>query len=502
MKTKSLKISFFFKKELLILYFLILLGSYLRLPGAFTNSFAYTYDVGRDLLAVSNIIDSHKIPLIGATTGLPGVFYGPWWYYFLTPLLIISAGDPQGIALAMVLFGIFSIILSYVVGNKIGGKLLGVFLAGLVTVSPVMISLSSQIWNPNIAPFLVLLVILVLNKIFSEEENFPKYYFLLGVLLALNMDVEIIFGLFLSLGVMISVIVIKRMKIKLKEVFFFFLGNIIIFAPRILFEIRHQFLMTKSFAGFILRSETSGKIGIFEIIIDKWNTFSDLFNSTVVLNSKLFVLILIIFIVISLALFYKKLSSRERNFVITSIIVIITFFIGIVFFRHDIWPHYLVGLPVFFILILGISVNLISKKFKTFIFSSIILTFIFLVNLNIPMIVSDINKPLWEGDAAVYRNQVSVIDYVYKDAGGKKFKYVVYTPPVYDYTYKYLFKWYGPNKYKYSPSVSADISYFILEPDFQNPQRLKDWLKTREGDGRIIKSEKVKGGIIVQTRTR
>ncbi len=473
----------------------------MRLPGIFTNSFAFTYDVGRDLLAVSNIIDSHKIPLIGATTGLPGVFYGPWWYYFLTPLLIISAGDPQGIALAMVLLGIFSIILSYVVGNKIGGKFLGVFLAALATVSPVMISLSSQIWNPNIAPFLVLLVLLVLNRIFSKEENLSKYYFLLGILLALNVDIEIIFGLFLSLGVMISAIVIKRMKIKLKEVLCFFLGNIIIFAPRILFEIRHQFLMTNSFFKFLLNGEVSRNVGFTQLITDRGNMFFNFFNSTVALNSKLFGSILIIFIMISLVLFYKKLSRRERNFAITSIIVIITFFLGTVFYRHDIWPHYLVGLPVFFILILGISVNLISKKFKTFIFSSIILAFIFLVNLNIPMIVSDINKPLWEGDAAVYRNQLSVIDYVYKDADGKKFKYVVYTPPVYDYTYQYLFKWYGPKKYKYSSSINANLAYFILEPDFQNPKRLTDWLKKREGDGRIIKSEKVKGGIIVQTRT-
>ena len=500
MKTISLKISYFFKRELIILYSLILIGSYLRLPGVFTDSFAFTYDVGRDLLAVSNIIESHKIPLIGATTGLPGVFYGPWWYYLLTPLLIVSFDNPQGIALAMVLFGIFSIILSYVVGNKIGGKFLGIFLAGLATVSPVMISLSSQIWNPNIAPFLVLLVLLVLNRIFSKEENLSKYYFLLGILLALNMDIEIIFGLFLSVGVIISVVLIKKKNVRFREIFYFLMGGIIILAPRIIFELRHQFLMTNSFLKFLLNGEVSRSVGLTQLIMDRGNMLFNFFNSTVALNSKLFGLILIIFIVISLALFYKKLSSRERNFTVTSIIVILTFFMGTVFFRHDIWSHYLVGLPVFFILILGMSINLISKKFKTFIFSSIIFAIIFLVNLNIPMIVSGVNKPLWEGDAAVYRNQLSVIDYVYKDADGKKFKYVVYTPPVYDYTYQYLFKWYGPKKYKYSSSINANLAYFILEPDFQNPKRLTDWLKKREGDGRIIKSEKVKGGIIVQTR--
>ena len=88
-----------FKKEYLLLYFFILVGAFLRLQGVFTNSFAFTYDVGRDMLALSAIVHLHKIPLIGATTGLPGIFYGPWWYYMLTPFFIIFSGSPQGIAL-------------------------------------------------------------------------------------------------------------------------------------------------------------------------------------------------------------------------------------------------------------------------------------------------------------------------------------------------------------------------------------------------------------------
>ena len=45
----------FFKKEFIILFLIILVGSFLRLEGVFTNSFAFTYDVGRDMLSLWNI---------------------------------------------------------------------------------------------------------------------------------------------------------------------------------------------------------------------------------------------------------------------------------------------------------------------------------------------------------------------------------------------------------------------------------------------------------------
>ncbi|MGE5042387.1 MAG: hypothetical protein ACM3IJ_05810, partial [Candidatus Levyibacteriota bacterium] len=68
-------------KSILLFYgflaLVFLIGFYLRAVGIFSNSFAFTYDVGRDLLEVQKIVSAHKIPLIGQTTGLGGLFYGP-----------------------------------------------------------------------------------------------------------------------------------------------------------------------------------------------------------------------------------------------------------------------------------------------------------------------------------------------------------------------------------------------------------------------------------------
>jgi hypothetical protein len=497
----------FISKELLALYVVILVGAYLRLQGVFTNSFAFTYDVGRDMLALSSIAVAHKIPLIGPIIGgnsasdLPGIFYGPWWYYMLTPFFIVFSGDPRGIALIMSLIGIATIILGFYFGKKIGGSYLGLIFASVASVSGALIALSSQIWNPNIAPLFVIFVLLLLNKIFeNSKKGKTLFYFLLGISLALIIDLQIVFGILLFAGIILSVVIIENKRILLRNICLFILGNLVIFAPRILFDLRHQLLMTKALLAFVLKGNLStAHLSLPELFISRLAVFFDQFNSTLANGNKILGAIVIFFIILTLVIFYKKVSKQIKPFINTSLIVILVSLLGTVFLSHDIWPHYLVGLPVFYLLLFSISVYLLAKHFSAKLAGTIVVL-VFLINLNPYPLVQNLNKPLWEGDASVYRNQVAVIDYVYKQAAGKPFKYVVYTPPLYDFTYQYLFSWYGPKVYNYLPKEQANLAYFILEPDTQDPQRLREWLAKREADGRIIKSEEIKGGIIVQTR--
>jgi hypothetical protein len=94
-----------------------------------------------------------------------------------------------------------------------------------------------------------------------------------------------------------------------------------------------------------------------------------------------------------------------------------------------------------------------------------------------------------------------VVDYIYKEAAGRPFNYIAYSPAVYAYPYDYLLFWQGGRKFHYTPSKQHEkLFVVIIEPDFSRPSLLKDWLKMREKDGKIIKDEIVKGGIRVQIR--
>lgn len=318
-----------FKKEYLLLFFLILVGSYLRLTGVFTNSFAFTYDVGRDLLAVRDIVVLHKISLIGPTSGLPGVFYGPWWYLVLVPFFILFGGNPQGIAFSISFLGIVLIILAYILGKKIDGKLLGFSFATITAVSSGTIL--TQIWSPDLAPFFVFLSLLALYKIYKEKSVSLKYPFLLGLFLGLTQEMGIVFGSIFLLGIILSIIINVYKKISLKSTISFLLGFLFILLPRILFEFRHQFLMTKAFISFVMGGDLPQKTGVGGMFIDRLNILFNSFNSALALENKIFGIILIFLISVTLILTYKKTDVLVKKFISTSLIVLLVFLVALTF---------------------------------------------------------------------------------------------------------------------------------------------------------------------------
>jgi hypothetical protein len=489
------------KVEFITLLIALLLGSYLRLIGVFTKSFAFTYDVGRDLLALASIVDVHKLILIGATTGIPGVFYGPWWYYLLSPFYFIFRGDPSGIALVMSVIGIISIVLAYVFGKKIGDSFLGLSLLLLFASSQVLVSLSAQIWNPNIAPLFVILTLFTLFKIFKLKDKVSlKYYLLLGLLLSLNIDIEILWGMLFTAGTLLSLVLVLKKKINVKGILLLFLGALIVALPRIIFELRHSFIMTKSFFNFLFTKNPEDPSSIPVLFLNRVDVFFNQFTYSLSSENVLLGIIILFFVVFTIIVNYKKSPELIKNFILYCTTVISVFFIATVFFKHAIWPHYLVGLPVLFILLFSLSLYILKKRINNNYLFYFVISILFLINLNLPGFVKSIREPVFTGDASVYRNQVEVIDYVYSQNKNKDFKYVVYTPPLYDYTYQYLFKWYGKQKYNYVPKEQANIAYFIIEPDTESQDRVVQWLKTREMDGKIIKVKKFNSGIIVQTR--
>lgn len=459
------------------------------------------------MLALAQIIETHKLPLIGPTSGLNGLFYGPWWYYLLLPSFLTFFGNPSGVIFFMCLTGMETVYFSYVLAKKISGTFAALLFASLISVSPVMVSLSSQIWSPNLAPFFIGVFLLFLYVIFfnvKEKQSIRKRdAFFVGLLLSLLLDSEIVFGVLFSVGTVLSLLFIGKKQIKVMHGMWFSLGFIFILLPRIIFEFRHDFLMTKTVIGYIFQWPSAHtNSSFFSQIYSRAMTLETLWAETIAFNNHFFALFLLTLIVFSFVYFYRKANYMEKSFLQVGVCILGTFFIGLLAFPGDVWTHYLVGLPLMYLLLLMISLTFIWRyggKLKNF--SLVMACILVIVNLNPIRILEDINKPAWEGDASLYRNQLTVVDYVYKQAGGKPFKYIVYTPPVHDYTYKYLFSWYGKSKYGYMPNEKNQGMFFvILESDLQYPERLTDWLEDREKDGRIVKTQKFSGDIIVQTR--
>ncbi len=484
----------------IILFIVFSVGIYLRIGGVLNNSFAFTYDVGRDLLKVQEIVLDGKIPLIGQTTGLGGLFYGPWWYYILTPPFIVSQGNPQGVAAFMVIVGLFVIISGYFLGKKMSGVGLGLIIASFISFSDTMVGYSSQIWNPNIAPLLVILCYLLFITESKKQVINLLVSFSIGFLLGLIFDSEIVFGLFFLTGFALSYLYYKKSSVVSYRTLCIVLGFVFVFLPRVFFELRHDFVMTRSLFVVSDEQQVLDIPNFFTVLPERIGVFIGLLGETFGLNSTGGVVIFVSCVVIWLFM-RKSATKNEKVIFITSSITFFVFILLSGVFARAIWGHYLVGIPVIYIIMVSIGMILVIRKNKYFGVLLCILLIILSAKPN--QVISNIQNPGWEGNAAVYRNQVAVIDYIYKDVDNKQFNYIAYTPSVHDYPYQYLFSWYGTKAYGYNPSVSTQkLLYVILEPDPGYEGRITDWLKVREGDGVVQEEVVVKGGIRVQKRLR
>jgi hypothetical protein len=99
------------------------------------------------------------------------------------------------------------------------------------------------------------------------------------------------------------------------------------------------------------------------------------------------------------------------------------------------------------------------------------------------------------------KGKIQALDYIYKDAGGKPFNLLVFTPPVYTYAYDYLLWWYGREKYGYEPERKKERTFYLLiEPDPHQPWTYKGWLETVIKIGKIIETKELPSGFIIQKR--
>jgi hypothetical protein len=433
-------------RVLLALGIILLIGSYLRFVGIFDNAFAFTYDVGRDMLAVSDIVQNHNIPFIGPTTGLPGLFYGPWWYYFLVPAFIIGGGNPQFISGFIALTGLAAVVLGFFLGKKLSGDIFGLILAALLSFSPVMVALSVQIWNPNLAPFLLLLILTVLHyymlylktekkqaKMFPLNREHGVYGVLLGFLAGLSIDAEVVYGLLLLLSLYLFLIVLLW-KRKLFAMVFVLIGTFLAFLPRILFEVKNNFIMTKTVLSGT-GGEGTGPFTIISIeqIVKVFTALKTMWDETIALHNPALGWLLLAVIIVSVCTQYKKFTPEIRAYLHLAALTFIVFFLGLSFFTDAIWSHYLVGIPVFLIFLFALSMTSMLQEKRLQILMAAGLGMLLFLNVGPGNIWARYTQPPWVGDASVYRNQVAIIDYIYKEAAGEQFNSIVYTPPVHDY---------------------------------------------------------------------
>ncbi len=208
---------------------------------------------------VKDIVVNHHFRLIGQLTSAPGIFVGPLFYYFLVPFFILTNMDPIGALIPITILGLVTVYSYYFVLSRLFKKEVGLIAAFLYSV--LLVTVSSDRWVVPTVTTSIWAIWYLYTLIMLSRGNFSVFP-LLGILIGLIWHIHIALAPTL-LAVPVALFFAKKIP-KLKEIFLFLLAMFLFSLPLIGFELRHNFLQTRSLVSNF-SDNFSGKNNIFEI---------------------------------------------------------------------------------------------------------------------------------------------------------------------------------------------------------------------------------------------
>lgn len=484
--------------EITFLVLIILLGIGLRSPDVLSKNFLFGFDQGRDYLAVREIVVDKNLTLIGPEVGagfagLGGIFHGPYYYYSLVLPFLLFGGHPYGGLVAMFFFGVASLFLCFYFTQKIFNTKAALIATFLLAVCPLISDQSRFMWNSHPTTFFILLAFWFTFKIF---KNPTKYFFLATFTAGIIYGFEIAISVPLIVSQFLYALLVLKIK-KIRVYLAGLLGVFIAHLPFFAFEFRHNFMGIRSILQIFLGFLKPSSMRILSLLKQHLSSFSQNFENTFLLGRWLSFLLLVFIVLATFSMLKTERTKEKKKFVIyLSLLPLFTFGVFLLL-DNIIWDYYLIHLHIAYI-------ALFAYYFSKVKFFPLQLMLCLLILLMLPGVAkeirSSVNDFYDEGGTAKIKNKLEALDYIYDDAQGENFNVLVFTPPVYDYAYRYLLQWYGGNKYGYVPGTEKkDIFYLWIEPE---PSGIwhKGWLETVIKTGTVLKEETLPSGFIIQKR--
>lgn len=481
--------------EIFLLLVILAAAALMRIPLIAQGFFAFTYDQGRDLIAVKEIVVNHNFTLIGPTTGLPGVFYGPWWYYFLSPVFLATGGDPLAMTLFFGVLGTLTVgFIYWLIFKLTKNQFVSLATCAIAVFSQPFLVSSSQIWNPSLVLPLMGLYMLSLYQTLKNPK--PLWFVILGLVSGFILDTQAAFGVMLFAATVIAGLALRK-KLLLKNYVYFFLGFLLVLTPRIIFDLRNDFLITNSVISWLtIPSVYQQKLTIGERIINRLDLFYLNFAQTFAQSHKIkaaLPAVLSVFWLISLRSKLRK--DRLMKFLLLLLLLI---YLGFTIYPDAVWDYYLIGLPIIFLTVFAILAKYAYFRWpfltRVFLIASVFVNFSF--NLFSPFTIS------WPGDGAIYRNMVGVIDDLKPQLHGAYSLYV-YSPAGFDYPFAYILDRYNTHNQIDLPKDGQERFYLIIRDDASHSYLSSGWYGDKTKDtSTLVERHEATGNFIVEKHLR
>lgn len=447
------------KKPVIILIAIFIIALFLRAYLIQDNLF-FGPEQGRDLLVVKNIVEQHKLTLIGPRTETIGVYYGPAYYYLMAIPYFLNS-NPIFLSFFLIILNALGVFVIYLLGKELLGKRAGYIASILYTVSLWVVISDRWFSHPPLSILSGMFFVYLLVRFIKGER---KSLLFASIPFALSGQFQIFSYVILGLVLLIAIFLYwEKFKNNFKHLLFFvFITSVLSFVNILLFDIRHEFLISNSIVSLLTR-HTGFYIPFFKSLEMSIEYFNYVLTRTIIPQSSLFSFLLIF--LASILIFTKWTKNK------LVVLVFVWAFAPMVFFplfRHLTQSHYFMSaVPAYLLLVTFLIDKLWIKKRSL----SIILM-VLIVVLNVSIWFKNIPSSIdiyFQGiqSSLKYKDQKMVVDYIYKDSNNHKFYYQAYTIPYWlPQAWDYLFWYYGKdNKNDMRIDSKAKILYVIIQDD-------------------------------------
>ncbi len=471
---------------------LLILFCYFRIKPIYFQTVPYTYDQGRDFLKAEEIVRYSNPTFIGPTTGIQGLHHGAWWYYFLSVVFTVFNGWPSGFYYGIFFFTLVTTLLFFLFLKKEFGFLPAFLFLLIITPSPYFIRISFFPGNNILTPGFILLFIYSVYQVLKTRKL--KYYFLTAFALAFVNETEVSFGLFLIPSFLVLSFVYEEFRIifrNRKAFLITFLGFMIPFLPRLLFNIKNGFIEITSALQFLKTTPPTNPQSFMGALGDRGDLFVRYYNDIIWDHSQSIAIALVFFVIASVVFGYKTAKMYQiRAMVYSGLSLCFVFIFSLANKDNFFWDNYLEGIQYFivFMVVMGfVFISQTPKMFKTLfiivaLYSTIILT----------MFVRDFSADKQKVDPVGLLADVQTVEYVYSMVKRDDFCVMIYTPPRVPYTYMYLFSYYSKvKKFKWPHEGIYENScwYIVDREDYE--ERVVEWRKNNIPEKAKKTSEKL-----------
>lgn len=471
---------------------LLILFCYFRIKPIYFQTVPYTYDQGRDFMKAEEIIRYQNPTFIGPTTGIQGLHHGAWWYYFLSIVFVIFNGWPPGFYYGIFAFTLVTTILFFLFLKREFGFLPSFLFLLIVTSSPYFIRISFFPGNNILTPGAILLFIYGTYNVLKTKQL--RYYFISTLAIGLIFETEVSFGIFLIPGFILLSFIYEEFRPmwRNRKVFMAsFIGFVLPFVPRILFNLKNGFIEITSSLHFLKTTPPTNPQSLVGVFGDRGDLFVRYYLDTI-WDHSLSISVALIFFVLASFVFGLKTSKMHqiRAFIFSMLTLCFIFIFSLMNKDNFFWDNYLEGIQYFFVFMIVLGFVFLAQvpKMSRALY---IVTALF-ITIAVMMFVRDQAQKKQAIPSIGLLADTRTVEYVYSQVKKDDFCVDVYTPPRVPYTYMYLFSYYSKVKgfkWPHEGPYQGKCWYIIDRDEYS--ERIDVWRKEHIPEQAKKKSEKV-----------